>query len=117
MFGERLKDILEEKDITQTQLAKALGFSAQAINRWCNNITEPDINTIIKLSHYLEISTDYLLGGNGINKNEEDIKEKLVFKNLLIKAGYLKENEKISNEDIDTILEFIKTNKKYIDTK
>ena len=113
MFGDRLKNILEGKDITQTMLAKDLGFSVQAINRWCNNICEPDIKTILKLSHYLEISTDYLLGNEKIN-NENNIKERIAFKNILTNYGYLKNGENLTNEELDRIIDFIKSNKKFI---
>lgn len=116
MFGERLKNVLQDKDISQLKLAQELGFTQQAINRWCNNITEPDNKTIVAIAKYLNISTDYLLG-NDIKINtelEKELKEKETLKQLLIKNGYMKDNEDLSNEELDRLMKFLNANKNFI---
>lgn len=61
MFGERLKKILESKNISQMQFAKELGLTPPAINRWCNNVTQPDYDTLVTIAEKLNVSIDYLL--------------------------------------------------------
>ena len=95
MFGERLKNVLQDNDISQLKLAQELGYTQQAVNRWCNNITEPDNKTIVAIAKYLNISTDYLLGNdNDLNENEEELRE---INNLMKMArnnkDFLKENK------------------------
>lgn len=61
-FAERLKDLREEKGLSQRTLAKELGFSQAAIARWENNSQTPNIDVAIIVSKYFKVSTDYLLG-------------------------------------------------------
>lgn len=113
MFGERLKNVLQDSDISQLKLAQELGYTQQAVNRWCNNITEPDNKTIVDIAKYLNVSTDYLLGNDTFSDNvlENELKEKEILKRLLIKAGYMKDNEDLSNEELDKLIKFIINNK------
>ncbi len=61
-FGERLKELREEKNISQMELSKATGLSQSAIARWELNKTEPTVSALIILSKYFNESVDYLLG-------------------------------------------------------
>lgn len=58
----RLKEIRQEKNLTQTEVAKAICTSQRNIGRWENNENEPTATFIIKLAKFLDVSTDYLLG-------------------------------------------------------
>lgn len=115
MFGNRLKSILENSDMSQTQLAQELELTSPAVNRWCNNVTQPDTDTIVKIAKILNVSTDYLLGNdNSLSKKEEEIREIDTLKRLLIKNNYMKENEDLSNKDLEKLMSFIKANKEFI---
>lgn len=62
-FGERLGDIMKEKDINGKTLSKITGISTSNISDMLNGKREnPTIKHIIKLSKSLNVSTDYLLG-------------------------------------------------------
>lgn len=99
MFGNRLKSILQDSDITQLKLAQELGYTPQAVNRWCNNITEPDNKTIVNIAKYLNVSTDYLLCNDVIlSKNEEKLREIETLKRLLIKSGYMNANDDLTKK-------------------
>lgn len=116
MFGKRLNEALQNRNITQVELSKELGFTSQAINRWCQNLTQPDIPTLIKIAEYLNVSIDFLVGNEAKNDSaiEEEIKEKEILKNTLIKNGYMNENEDLNDDELEKLIEFVKTNKKYI---
>ena len=61
-FGERLKKLRREKDITQDALAEYLGISYQAVSKWENNAGFPDISLLPAIAGFFGVSSDYLLG-------------------------------------------------------
>ena len=61
-FGERLKELRQEKNIGQNQLASDLGISNASISYYETGKQEPTASTIIKLANYFNVSSDYLLG-------------------------------------------------------
>lgn len=63
---KRLKELREKKGISQQKLANEFNLSQQSIYKYENDLAEPDISTLIKLSHYFETSIDYLVGNTDI---------------------------------------------------
>lgn len=61
-FGLRLKTLMEEGQITQTELAKRIGFTQRAISKWVNLQSEPTETAILKIADQFSVSIDYLLG-------------------------------------------------------
>ena len=61
-FGETIKKLRKQKDMTQEQLAEYLNISPQAISRWEINSTLPDITLIPMLANIFDVTTDMLLG-------------------------------------------------------
>lgn len=61
MFSDILKDLRSKKGITQSELAKYLNVTQQAVGRWEKNITSPDYTTLSKIASYFNVSVDYLL--------------------------------------------------------
>ncbi len=62
MFAERLKQLREENGFTQEYIAAYLGVKQQTYSRYENKVSEPDIDTIQKLTTLFNVSADYLLG-------------------------------------------------------
>ena len=71
-LGNKIKTLRKEHNLTQENLAEMLGVSYQAISRWENNITSPDISTLPILANIFNVTVDYLLDVNVI-KNEDNI--------------------------------------------
>ena len=61
-FGERLKDLRTEKNLSQMGLSKTTGISQSAIAKWELDKTEPTASAIVILAKFFGVSTDYLLG-------------------------------------------------------
>ena len=61
-ISSRIYELRQEKNITQTVLAKEIGVTQKAIDFWEKGINEPKASYIIKLSQYFDVTTDYLLG-------------------------------------------------------
>lgn len=59
---KNLRKFRLEKNVSQQQLADVIGTTQQSINKYENHSTEPDIETLIKLADYFEISVDQLVG-------------------------------------------------------
>lgn len=61
-INERIKELRKESNISQQQLANAIGVSQKAIDFWEKGINEPKASYIISLSKFFKVSADYLLG-------------------------------------------------------
>ncbi len=62
MSNFRLKELREEKGVTQDAVAKYLGCAQQSVNNYENRGNQPDIDTLIKLAIFFDTSVDYLIG-------------------------------------------------------
>jgi len=62
-LGKRIASLRHQKGLKQDELATALGVSAQAVSKWENDQTCPDISLLPKLAQLLGVSVDELLSG------------------------------------------------------
>lgn len=63
-FGEKLKTLRKQKNLTQEQLAKRLWVTKSIISAYKSEIRYPSLDMLIKLAQTFSVSTDYLLGVN-----------------------------------------------------
>lgn len=61
-FGEILRELLEQHNITQKELAVKLAITPSALGNYVQGTREPDFNTLIKIAGYFGVSIDFLLG-------------------------------------------------------
>ena len=61
-FSSTLKLLRNKKNITLELLGAELGVSKQSVNRWELGQREPNIDTLIALANYFDVSLDYLVG-------------------------------------------------------
>lgn len=69
-FGENLKNIRKQRNMTQEELAEMLGVSRQAISKWESNHGYPEMEKLIVMSKNLNISIDYLLNETSVMEEE-----------------------------------------------
>lgn len=69
-IGENLKQLRLHKGLTQEQLASIFGVSAQAVSRWENNTSYPDITLLPGLAIFYNTSVDAIVGMDEIRKEE-----------------------------------------------
>ena len=62
-LGKRIAMLRRQRGLKQDDLANTLGVSAQAVSKWENDQTCPDISLLPKLAELLEVSVDELLSG------------------------------------------------------
>lgn len=61
LFGERLQQKRADLGLTQQNIADKMHVSRQTISSWERGNSYPDINSLIKLSDYYQVSLDILL--------------------------------------------------------
>ncbi len=106
-FGERLKDLRVQKDMTQEDVASKLFVTKQAVSRWENGNCLPDVASLGKLAEIFDVNIDYLLTGNENIKVVE--KETVVEKEKIVeveKEKIVKVEKPLSDEIKSRILEY-----------
>lgn len=68
-IGENIKSLRRQKDVTQEELSEYLNISFQTISKWERGENLPDINMLVALANYFDVSTDELLG---MDKHKKD---------------------------------------------
>ncbi len=61
-YFDRLKDLREDNDLTQREVAAYLKTTQQVYSRYENGLNEIPIRHIIALSNFYNVSCDYILG-------------------------------------------------------
>lgn len=97
----RLRFLRNEKGESLEKIADYLSVTMQTISNYETGKRDMTPDTILKLSEYFGVSTDYLLGKSDIRNPEEQIKNEFQF-------AYHKETEGLSEEEIKEALEFYK---------
>ena len=57
----RLDEVLKEKHIQQKDLAELLGVSKVSVSYWCNNQTNPSIDTLLNIARVLDVKISELI--------------------------------------------------------
>ncbi|RPF48030.1 DNA-binding XRE family transcriptional regulator [Hydrogenoanaerobacterium saccharovorans] len=86
-FGYRLRELREQKNMTQVQVAKRLNLSKATISGYENNIKTPSLEVLKHLAILFEVPTDYLLGFEnrkmliieGLTEHQQEILIKLIY--------------------------------------
>lgn len=81
----RLKELREDRDLRQVDIAKAVGIDQRTLSNYENGNTNPDSWAIIKLAEFFGVTCDYLLGVSDRNLSNmkdaldelEDIKKRI----------------------------------------
>ena len=97
-FGEKLKTIRKSRNLTQLELSQRLGVSKGTVSAYEQGLSYPSIETLVKITSILNISSDYLLGISdelsfklgGLNK--EQMQTILQFVSLIENANEIIEN-------------------------
>jgi transcriptional regulator with XRE-family HTH domain len=74
-FGDNLKRIRTEKNLSQGELADQLGMHATHLSRYERNVALPSIEVLTKISDVLDVSTDQLIYGSKSEKAKNNIKD------------------------------------------
>ena len=96
-LGKKIKELRNERKITQSDFAEILGVTYQAVSNWERGIAPPDLETLINIANYFGVLVDDLL-------NDRD--EKLF---LGIDGGGTKTEFVITTEDGHILDKFVRS--------
>lgn len=61
-FGQKFASLRRNKNLTQEEVAERFGVSPQAVSKWENGISMPDVLLLPDIADYFDVSLDELLG-------------------------------------------------------
>jgi transcriptional regulator with XRE-family HTH domain len=72
MFSQRLKELRQSRNLSQSELAGELQISNRTISMYEQGNSEPSISILVKIAEYFNVTTDYLVGmaNNSSAKNQ-----------------------------------------------
>ena len=62
VFGELMAELRQDRGLTQKELGKILSVSTGTISNYENSVHYHDLEKLVQLADYFQVSTDYLLG-------------------------------------------------------
>ena len=120
--GRIIRNILEERGISQKQLANTVGVTPATLSRWITGETEPPaLDIITSIAKSLNVSADYLLGISPIPSVKKDFRpEEKILINCFRRATddditvlwalmnkYMSQNERIYMSQLNSAIEDI----------
>jgi len=96
LVAEKIKMLREQNNMTQAQLAKALGITRSAVNAYEQSISTPSTQYIVEIACFFGVSTDYLLGLDSTSTLKIDGLTDKDVKIMYSLAQHLRENNKPS---------------------
>lgn len=110
-FGERLKLVRNEKNLTLDKLAEILGTTKATLSRYENNLREPKNEFTHKCANFFQVSVDYLLGRTDVRT----VQKKANPSSLTSKES--EELDKDANKMIDDLKLSLSKNREYLSEK
>lgn len=86
-IADRIQSLRKVKGITQEELADEIGISRQAVSKWESEQSTPDLDKIIAMSEYFDVTTDYILKGIEIPKQTEEKNQNFIASQVLYLAS------------------------------
>jgi len=78
-IGAFLKQLRNEKGITQERLAEILGVSGRTVSRWETGTNLPDLSILVEISEYYDVEIKEILNGERKSENmDNELKETLL---------------------------------------
>ena len=75
-FGDILRNLISDKNITQKQLAADLNIAPSTLGNYIQDSREPDFQTLKDIANYFNVTVDYLIDNRSPytqSRNEEEI--------------------------------------------
>ena len=90
--GNLIANLRKQEELTQVELAKKLRITPQAVSKWENGLSLPDIVALLKLSDFFNITIDKLLKGEQtVKENSNETRDKKTMKDNL--ENFTKNND------------------------
>ena len=77
-MANRIKDLREDRDMRQSDLAAATGIDQRTISNYETGKTSPDAYALIKLADFFDVSIDYLVGRTSTDLSSEEKRDRII---------------------------------------
>jgi len=74
-FATRLRELMDERKVTQQTLAEETELTRQAISQYSDGSVLPNIDRLLKIANYFNVSCDYMLGNTDVRKLDMTIQQ------------------------------------------
>lgn len=110
-FGQRLARLRKGLGLKQEDIANKVNISAQAVSKWENDISSPDISILPELADILQVSLDELLGRTMIQTEVLPVEKRKNIQNMILKIVVEDKEFKVKiNLPIALIMAFLEGN-------
>jgi len=103
----RLKELREQRGISQTELANFLGVVRSTICQYEKGNRMPDSNILGKLADYFGVTVDYLLGREDDSERDEKPQLHIPDKYKDVLVAFEGGADDLTQEDVDKVIEYI----------
>lgn len=103
-FGNRIRSLRKKYRLTQLELSAKVEIPKSTLAGYENGLRRPKFETIEKLAEVLHTSSDYLIG---ISDDPHPSKPTKDLRKLLKQEDYHIDGKKLTNEDLDFVIEFL----------
>ncbi len=114
-LGERIAALRKARGMTQEQLAESCSVTAQAVSKWENGLTAPDISLLPRLAELFSVTTDELLGVHRAETVAVDPSAVDVSK-LLLRVRVLSSESEVKVNFPFTVAELLLKNEKFLES-
>ncbi len=76
-LSENIRSLRKQRHLTQEQLAEVLGVTAGAVYKWESGLSVPELDLIVEMADFFDISVDTLLGYRMKDNREEAVLDRL----------------------------------------
>ena len=100
-FATRLRGLMETPDISQAKVAEHVGVTRQAISSYSLGTSVPDIDKLVRIAEFFDVSTEYLLGRTEVKKVDAtkqaaaeylDLSEEAIDAIKLLRFGHMEQS-------------------------
>ncbi|MBR1693580.1 MAG: helix-turn-helix transcriptional regulator [Lachnospiraceae bacterium] len=96
-IGQMIYEQRKSKRLRQEDVAQYLHVSKSTLSNYENNIHEPDLDTLVSLADFFDVSTDYLLGRTNLSCNfsmiNQSLTDRVTFASLIEQTSHLTSRE------------------------
>ncbi len=104
-IGQFICDMRKKKNLTQSELGNLTFVSPQAVSKWENGLSAPDITTIPHLVKALDVTVDMLINGSAITSEENPITKEFVEASINKEYRYIATNIEKDPSSIDSLID------------
>lgn len=117
-FSNRLNKIMTIRNIKPIELSSKTGISKSQISHWLAGTYKAKQDSLTILAEFFDVDETWLMGFDVPMKSERKKlskeQEKELLKDVLKRKGFLDENEELSEENFNMLINFAKANKQFI---